>query len=343
MFKNLKKLNFEEIHCPTCESKEYKILSNKGGFHIIHINLSICKNCGFVYLNPRWDKKGYNYFYERLYDKFVGRTINQKGQELKYDLILERINNTKRFKKKGLNILDIGAGMGNGLLKFISHFESPNAFAIEPSQNGQKNLQNNNIKILSNDIDSDWDQSKNKFDIIVLRHVLEHFLSPNQALQKINNSLSKNGIFYVEVPNLDEANFPLTKDFFRVAHTLYFSQNSLRFILEKNGFEIIEIVNKRESSCKENFGDVYAVCKKGEVKNIIPLNEFESSYRKIRSLLKKEKTLSFQLFWGTKIFLSQHVLNSSFSRRLGLKKVAIKTYQRLKLQKVMKKIQKPFS
>ena len=88
-------------------------------------------------------------------------------------------------------------------------------------------LQKNGIRIISNDADSNWDENfKNFFDVIILRHVLEHFLDPSSILKKIYNTLNNRGTIYVAVPN----NLLLTrqKGWLRIAHTYYFNRFSFK-------------------------------------------------------------------------------------------------------------------
>jgi 2-polyprenyl-3-methyl-5-hydroxy-6-metoxy-1,4-benzoquinol methylase len=46
-------------------------------------------------------------------------------------------------------------------------------------------------------------KSNEKFDLIILSHVLEHLLNPSVFLKKIKSILSDNGILYIEVPSLE--------------------------------------------------------------------------------------------------------------------------------------------
>jgi len=279
--KILKKFTYEKIACPLCKSKDCETLRQKGMFDIF-INLSICKRCGFLYLNPRWKKKYYTYFYKKLYDYYFDRTTNHTSECKKYSIILNRIKKIALFSKnQKLNILDIGAGMGAGLLLFRLKYKGSDLFAIEPSPQGFNNFKKKNIKSISNDVDSNWEKVNYKFDLIIMRHVLEHLLHPEETLSKIYNTLSNFGYFYVAVPNFFCAESLITKNFFRVVHTLYFSKKSLNFFLGNNGFKIIKITEEKD-------GEVYAICKKKKKKKkkIPNLNDFSLSKRKLLNIWK---------------------------------------------------------
>ena len=72
------------------------------------------------------------------------------------------------------------------------------------------------VKILTNDVDNEIDDMHHgSFDLIVMRHVLEHLENPVTALKKIVNLLSKDGILYIAVPNsLKTGKYPLQKSWF---------------------------------------------------------------------------------------------------------------------------------
>ena len=65
---------------------------------------------------------------------------------------------------------------------------------------------------------------QNKFDIIILRHVLEHTTNPLNIIKKLNISLKKNGFFYIEIPNHD-----IKKNFFLKIFKRNYAQLGLPF------------------------------------------------------------------------------------------------------------------
>lgn len=279
MRKHLKNFTYEKIICPLCKNKDYEAMRKKGMFNIF-INLSICKKCGFVYLNPRWRKKYYNFFYEKLYDNYFNRKTNHAKERTSYFAMFNRIKKiVKLSKKQNVNILDVGAGTGVGLMLFGEKYYNSKLYAIEPSIKGRRNLNKNNITIISDDVDSNWEKINNKFDLIIMRHVVEHLLNPKKTLSKIFKTISENGYFYIAVPNLFCANSLITKDFFRVVHTFYFSKKNLKFLLKNSGFKIIKIT-------EEDNGEIYIICKKSKCRKFRKpnFNDFLLSKKRLLTL-----------------------------------------------------------
>jgi len=79
------------------------------------------------------------------------------------------------------------------------------------------------------------------YDVIVLRHVLEHFEDPVSRLRKIRSLLKPGGVLFLVVPNLDGIGARVFKerwDWVLPWHWQFFTPASLRRLLEKEGFDV---------------------------------------------------------------------------------------------------------
>jgi SAM-dependent methyltransferase len=151
----------------------------------------------------------------------------QKYKNIK--LICDRLNEYDLLKQRE-SILDIGAGMGWSLWYLKSHYPSFKRFsAIEASEHCMKNLkQKIGAEIVSNDVESNWHRGYcEKFDFIIMRHVLEHLLDPVEALRNIKATLAKDGIIYIAVPDMMHPKGSLKNYWYRAVHTFYFSEQTL--------------------------------------------------------------------------------------------------------------------
>ncbi|MCD4744890.1 MAG: class I SAM-dependent methyltransferase [Bacteroidales bacterium] len=229
---NMRK-NSIEIACNICESIDYELISRRGQFGL-PVNVVICKNCGLTYLNPRWSKERYQLFYKQEYDRYYRPNFRKIKPIIsnKKNIIYDRLNFYDKLPVAPSNILDIGTGDGINLEYFMDVYSNANFYAIEPSSQGQRLLDKKGIVLLADDVDTDWEQNNNlKFDLIIMRHVLEHFLDPLAVLKKIQNCLSDDGILYLAVPNALTPFKPLQGFWFRVVHTYYFNKYSLRNLM----------------------------------------------------------------------------------------------------------------
>lgn len=255
----------EEINCIVCGSKDTDFISDKGKDNI-EVSMVCCKNCGLTYLNPRWSKERYHDFYTSSYDDFyrpeirkntIGENYSQIAQSV-YSRI-SKILNKEDFQPK--SILEIGSGDGFILNYFLGKSSGSRGFAIEPSLESQKIMESNNITIVSNDADSDWElASEKKFDLIIMRHVLEHFLDPITILKKATRSLKDNGVIYIAVPNSYRPKH-LFSDWVRVAHTYYFSKISLQNVTGMAGLESVGTIIEGDNF---NAYELYTVLRKAD-------------------------------------------------------------------------------
>ena len=213
---------FEKVNCAICGTDNTHEISKKGQFDL-PINLVLCKDCGLGYLNPRWDQSAYLAFYQKEYDNYYRSEITTdfKLRPKANNPILSRLSSWKHLPSNIESLLDIGSGAGQNLIDFKQQFPSANLFAIEPSPDSHEHLSSINAKVISSDVDSDWEEGdSDKYDLVIMRHVLEHFLDPLAVMKKVRKVLSRDGLLYLAVPNNLKPTKNLEGRWFRVVHTL---------------------------------------------------------------------------------------------------------------------------
>jgi len=97
-------------------------------------------------------------------------------------------------------------------------------------------------RVISSDVDTDWMiGNEHKYDFVIMRHVLEHFLDPVTVMKKVQKVLSPDGLLYLAVPNNLKPSRNLESRWFRVVHTYYFNKYSLRNLFALAQLEILEV------------------------------------------------------------------------------------------------------
>lgn len=175
------------------------------GIKLFPLNISLCKNCGFVFQNPRFSLKKWNEYYVKDYD-LIDRPLSVPGPSKPNDGIYsdETVTRLINFQKDPsfINVLEIGAGLGEEILGVAKKLNIKNIYAIEPSLECISYLKKNNVQVIGNSINDYNKEYDNKMDFIILRHVLEHLYWPLESLLIINNLLSEKGLIYLSIPNL---------------------------------------------------------------------------------------------------------------------------------------------
>eukprot|EP01156_Anaeramoeba_ignava_P008285 Anaeramoba_ignava/a357719_8.p1 GENE.a357719_8~~a357719_8.p1 ORF type:complete len:292 (+),score=45.88 a357719_8:451-1326(+) len=254
-------IKWENNPCYLCGNDKNFIPVKKGGEQFVAGQYGyavfpvICEKCGLVMLNPRWSKKDYDIFYKYYYDNLyrldLKKDYGTEGVIKNMEIIYNRIKSV--IKNEKINILDAGAGSGVGFNFLKDKLNKVKFYAIESSDESINSLKKNGALVIADDLDSDWDKEySSSFDLIILRHVIEHFMNPIENLEKIARSLKKDGILYLATPDMKNPRVIL-RDYdswfeywFRAVHTYYFSNETLIATMAKAGLKPILIKNENE-------------------------------------------------------------------------------------------------
>jgi len=230
--------------CPLCSINKFKKLFSKLIWNKYQIDIVKCINCGFIYNNSKIDKTELNNFIFQEYyktknigskidDRFIRHFTRRANIHIKY---LKKFHLDK-FKGK---VLDVGCGAGIYLKEMRNNGWEP--FGIEPSEE----CYNYCVDELGINVErclfSEY-QSNNKFDLIYFSHIFDDLPNINLVLEKCNNLLRKKGKIFIEVPNWNrDKNFKTVKDGDLIENKYYFTPNSLRLLLDKNGFKVNKLI-----------------------------------------------------------------------------------------------------
>ena len=155
------------------------------------------------------------------------------------------------------SVVDIGAGTGEALDLARQEYGAVDLCAIESSQECQASLRLLGVKLLSDDVDSEWYiDYQGAFGLVLMRHVLEHLLDPVSVLKKVGNVLSADGVVYLAVPDMMSPGRPLQGYWFCNAHTYYFSTATLLYTMRLAGLE--PLVHQRANS------EIFCIAKRSE-------------------------------------------------------------------------------
>lgn len=202
---------------------------------------------GLVMLNPRWTSETYDLFYSRYYDELY--RLDYKADYGKAGIINHMKQIWERIKssfenKKNVRILDAGSGPGYGLKWLKQEMPNIKLHGIEASADACRILQDEvGAKLIDTDIDGEWtDRFEGYFDLIIMRHVVEHLVNPVDTLYKLANTLSSGGMIYIAVPDMMHPR-TILRDYdlwweywFRPVHPYYYSKDTLFATLSMTGF-----------------------------------------------------------------------------------------------------------
>jgi 2-polyprenyl-3-methyl-5-hydroxy-6-metoxy-1,4-benzoquinol methylase len=153
---------------------------------------------------------------------------------------LNHFNNfVAKYNLKNKKIIEIGTGCGE-FLEIMSQ-TGVEAYGLEHLKESVDKCLLNNLKVYNGFIDDENYVLENApYDVFFIMNFLEHIPKPNEFLKGINNNLKDNAIGLIEVPNVHMILERLMFSEFISDHLMYFTRDTLKLLLEKNGFEVIE-------------------------------------------------------------------------------------------------------
>jgi predicted SAM-dependent methyltransferase len=217
-FFNLENVPITLNCCSSLENFNYETLS-----------FSQCKTCNTIQLNTLIPL-------DILYGKSHNYNSFGKTWEGYFNLLTHKINKIINSR----NVLEIGCPSG----KLALNSEKYNKwYIVEPNKNNSVQF-NDKIVFIETFFDSNF-QINTKIDVIIHSHLFEHIYEPNIFLKKCYELLGDDGEMIFGIPNmqyLSDHDLCLFQGVF-FEHTIFMNKENVTYLLNKNGFEIIEIID----------------------------------------------------------------------------------------------------
>lgn len=233
----------KHVNCLLCGANDARILDE----HLrdpylppdVPCRTVICRRCGFVYTNPQPEEAELRAIYSTTYaNTRLGTPPRDYLLRKNYDAERKVGWILRHLDAVPGRVLDIGCGAGNLLLAFRRR--GSEVVGIEPTPHFAEFARREyGLDVRVGFLDPSL-FSPAAFDLIVLAETLEHLPNPREALKAIRAWLRPAGALYLDVPNVLRPNkLRLPVKFFRAEHMSYFSPNTLRLLLQSEGFEVI--------------------------------------------------------------------------------------------------------
>lgn len=236
----------ESYVCECGNKGPYVKLSEKDRYGI-KMDTVICQKCGLIMTNPRMKKENYDEFYENEYP-YIYRAIDKpdddyfKGRVDYGELIVKFIE--EKGKPQGKSVLEIGCAGGGIVKAFEQAGYQASGVDLSPMYIEFGKRKGLNLRCCHS---SELVKEGKTYDIIILNHVLEHFINMKEELAVIRKLLKpETGIFFVAVPGLKNLK-TYHNDFLELlqnAHTYVFAKETLAQVMAWNGFKPIYVNDK---------------------------------------------------------------------------------------------------
>ncbi|MEI0549021.1 class I SAM-dependent methyltransferase [Brachyspira intermedia] len=224
--------------CEVCGSNNYTEIGIIKNIWKNHKKVYQCSNCGLYFIDQPTDEEIYLLYKNEYHNNIKNKLFEKAKSKMRYARSLSQFNFVNKYIDcKNKKVCEIGTF--DGLLLSIFKKYGCDVYGYELNDNARLYAKNKyNIDLKPNFL-----ESEDKYDIIMLSHVIEHFKNPSEILLKIKNMLKPNGYLYIEVPNSpmkDQCSYEMLMRYLSTEHIVNFNKDNLIKFIEKSGLNIIE-------------------------------------------------------------------------------------------------------
>ncbi|MFA5793499.1 MAG: class I SAM-dependent methyltransferase [Candidatus Brocadiia bacterium] len=254
----------ETINCILCGSNQFITLQKPSPYGMVK-----CRRCGLVFLNPRPDRVEHKKFHKDSYfESYYAQTIDKfyTEQNELYKRIAQlnrqRLTLVKGYINNG-KLLDVGAGQG--MFIKTAHHQGFNVIGTDLMDEAHSYFKSIGLDYRIGYLE-ELKLQKESFDVVTMWHSLEHTFNPASTLQEAHRVIRKGGYLFIAVPSfntgLSYLNLVFNRPFFSEnsteIHYFYFTEITLRGLVEASGFKVLRIqpdirINLK-SSCRSTLG-----------------------------------------------------------------------------------------
>lgn len=224
--------------CTLCNSSNTKpyIKNATSIYSDRQYDLTRCLECSNIFTDPQPPAEVLNAIYANAYQYKAHLAIDNE-KKYRSRKLAEYIGSAIG---KGRVVLEFGCMYGH-LLEELNK-RGHKCTGVELDSGAVASCNSRGISVIRSSVE-DYVASDNKYDLIILSHVIEHFYEPASVLNKIKGMLSDDGKLLLIVPNSDSLTARIFGRFWGYwqvpVHLNHFNEQSLTTLLGANGFRVL--------------------------------------------------------------------------------------------------------
>jgi len=199
-----------------------------------HHTIVQCQHCGLMYTNPRFDGGEILDSYVAVEDPLY--LEEREGRVLTFERHLRPL---EKIKAPPGRLLDVGAY--SGVFVEIAAQHGWDACGVEPSRWAVEQAREHGLHMIEGTLATS-SLSDGSFDVVTMWDVIEHVADPFGEIRQAQRLLKTGGLLVVHTMDIDSMfarvmgrRWPWLMEM----HIYYFSQRTLRMMLEQAGFTVI--------------------------------------------------------------------------------------------------------
>lgn len=223
--------------CKVCYSNHYKKIGEIKNIWKEYKDVYQCDECSLYFIDSPTDEEINSLYKNEYHNNIKNKLFETAKSKMRYARSLSQFNFIKQtIDLKNKDICEIGAF--DGLLLSLFKKNNNNVFGYELNDDARVYAK----KKYDIDLKENFLESKSKYDIIILSHVIEHFREPKEILIKIKSMLKENGFIYIEVPNSpmpNECSYNMIMRYLNTEHIVNFNMDNLIKFAESADLKIV--------------------------------------------------------------------------------------------------------
>ena len=234
------------MKCPICKSNgTVNTRTAQSYYSQENYTIKICNRCSIGYTVSNQKNNTNVKVYSDTYDYFT-HEMTEKEKLWRINKTFSKVSSYLNINSKS-KVLDIGC-MHGYFLNFLKKKYDCDTIGIE-TENYFLKKKTKNIEIFIENIFqfASKNKNKNKFDLIIMSHSLEHFENPVKVISVLKKLLSENGKCLIIVPNYYSFLSRILKNHWGwlqpSVHFFHFSKKGLSRIFKKLNFKL-DLIHK---------------------------------------------------------------------------------------------------
>jgi 2-polyprenyl-3-methyl-5-hydroxy-6-metoxy-1,4-benzoquinol methylase len=224
---------------PCLCGRENSILIANRDRYGLQMETKLCLVCGLMRVDPYYSETSLTQFYSDYYRKLYNTKSKNKFFKDQYEDGQDILKFCREFLPRKASVLEVGCGAG-GILEAFRR-QGHEVIGLDYDQDYLNYGKEHGLNLNFGSIHSL--RSSDKFDLIIVNHVLEHIPSIESFLRQLKPYLKPSGYLYASMPGLLFLPAYYGNQYFRFlqnAHCWHFTLFSLSRVLGKHGFRPVQ-------------------------------------------------------------------------------------------------------
>ncbi|MFA6429371.1 MAG: class I SAM-dependent methyltransferase [Patescibacteria group bacterium] len=237
--------------CALCGSTERDIVCERAALkrgETRAVTNVLCRACGFIFNDPEPSEADLTQYYQ---GEFAADKTTSSYEGIVERLQVKMQDPTRKelkvveflapYLKEGVSVVDIGCSTGS-LLADLRRRYAVDATGVEPDATYVRVAHEHLAipQVHQQFLDGFSAGNTRVYDVVILRHVLEHLSDPNKRIEQLKTMLAPQGVLYLAFPNAVRLTpSRALSHCLEFGHLSTFSPWTIHHFLQRHGMKIV--------------------------------------------------------------------------------------------------------